>query len=65
MNVHADTMGNYMSIAGNIPLMEIKADPQAQAWARSARNILILTSESIIESLNLANESLVAEAISI
>ena len=57
MNVHEDTMGNYMCIAGNIPLMEIKADPQAQAWARSARNILILTSESIIESLNLANES--------
>ena len=46
-----------MNIAGNIPLMELKADPESQAWARSARNILILTSESIMETLNLANES--------
>ncbi len=56
LNASADTMGHYMNIADNIPLMEIKADPQAQAWARSARNILILTSESIIESLSVANE---------
>ena len=53
----ADTIDNYMNIAGNIPQMEMKADPQAQAWAHSARNILILTSESVMESLALANES--------
>ena len=56
LNTIADTMGHYMNIAENIPLMEIKADPQAQAWARSARNVLILTGESIIESLTVANE---------
>ncbi len=54
---HADTIDHYMNIANNIPQMEMKADPQAQAWARSARNILILTSESIAESLTLANET--------
>ncbi len=53
----ADTIDHYINIAGNIPQMEMKADPQAQAWARSARNILILTSESVAESLMLANES--------
>lgn len=36
--------------------MEMKADPQAQAWARSARNILIITNESIAETLTQANE---------
>lgn len=55
--VQADTIDHYMSIASNIPQMEIKADPQSQAWARSARNILALTTESIYESLALANES--------
>ncbi len=54
---HADTIDNFMNIANNIPQMEMKADPQAQAWARSARNILVLTSESVSESLLLANES--------
>jgi len=54
---HADTIDHFMNIANNIPQMEMKADPQAQAWARSARNILVLTSESISESLMLANES--------
>lgn len=56
-NGHADTIDHYMNIANNIPKMEMKADPQAQAWARSARNILVLTSESVAESLNLANET--------
>lgn len=54
-NAHGDTINHYINIANNIPQMEMKADPEAQAWARSARNILNLTSESIIESLNLAN----------
>lgn len=54
-NIHADTIDHYMNIANNIPQMEMKADSQAQAWARSARNILLLTSESIGESLTLAN----------
>lgn len=56
-SAQADTIDHYMNIANNIPQMEMKADPQAQAWARSARNILVLTSESIIESLILANET--------
>lgn len=53
---HADTIQNYMNIVNNIPKMEIKADDQSQAWARSARNIILLTCESITESLVLANE---------
>ena len=56
-SVYADTIDHYMNIVNNIPQMEMKADPQSQAWARSARNILALTSESIIESLVLANET--------
>ena len=55
--VFADTIDHYMNIANNIPQMEMKADPQAQAWARSARNVLILTSESVVESLLLANDT--------
>jgi hypothetical protein len=54
--IFADTIDHYMNIANGIPQMEMKADSQSQAWARSARNILVLTSESIIESLILANE---------
>lgn len=53
---HADTINNYMNIVNNIPQMEIKADAQAQAWARSARNVLTITSESIAETLKEANE---------
>jgi len=56
-STHADTIDHFMNIVNNIPQMEMKADPQAQAWARSARNILILTSESIAESLILTNEA--------
>lgn len=55
--VYSDTIDHYINIANNIPKMEVKADPQSQAWARSARNILALTNESIYESLTLANES--------
>jgi hypothetical protein len=53
----ADTIDHYMNIVNNIPQMEMKADPQSQAWAKSARNILLLTSESITESLMLVNET--------
>lgn len=52
----ADTINNYMSIANGIPQMEMKADPQAQAWARSARHVLTITCESIAETLIQANE---------
>ncbi|WP_419420130.1 phosphatase [Legionella sp. D16C41] len=52
----ADTIDHYMNIFNNIPKMEMKADPQAHAWARSARNILILADESIAETLVQGNE---------
>jgi hypothetical protein len=52
----ADTMDHYMSISSSIPQMEMKADPQSQAWARSARNVLIIADESIAETLLQANE---------
>ncbi|MDP1604317.1 MAG: phosphatase [Legionella sp.] len=54
--VHADTMNHYMNISNQIPQMEMKADPQAQAWARSARSIMVITNESIAETLTQANE---------
>jgi len=54
--VQADTMEHYMGISNQIPQMEMKADPQAQTWARSARNVLIITNESIAETLLQANE---------
>ncbi|KTD61927.1 hypothetical protein [Legionella spiritensis] len=53
---HADTIDHYMNISNNIPQMEMKADPQAQAWARSARNVLTITTETIAETLLQANE---------
>jgi len=52
----ADTMLHFMNIANQIPKMEMKADPQAQAWARSARNVLIITCESIAETIIEAND---------
>jgi hypothetical protein len=54
---YADTIENYMNIANNIPVMEMKADAQAQAWARSARHVLTITCESIAETLVQANET--------
>lgn len=54
--VCADTIEHYMNIANNIPKMSMKADAKAQAWAKSARNILTLTGETIAESLLLANQ---------
>ncbi len=54
--VNADTIKSYMEIANNIPQMEVKADPQAQAWARSAHHVLTITCESIAETMVQANE---------
>lgn len=56
-SAEADTINNYMNIANNIPQMEMKADPQAQAWARSARHVITITCESIAETLIQANET--------
>ena len=56
-SIWADTIDHYMNIVNNIPQMEMKADPQSQAWARSARNVVTLTSESVAESLLSANET--------
>lgn len=55
-SVQADTIENYMNIANNIPQMEMKADQQSQAWARSARAVLNIASDSIAETLMQANE---------
>lgn len=55
--IQADTIDHYMRIVHTVPKMAMRADPRSQAWARSARNILILTSESIGESLSLANDT--------
>lgn len=52
----SDTIDHYMNIVNNLPQMEMKADSESQAWARSARNILMLTSETVAESLMLANK---------
>ena len=57
VGTHADTIDHYMNIANNIPQMEMKADQQSQAWARSARTVLTLTCDSIAETLLLANET--------
>lgn len=55
--VYADTIDHYMNIANNIPQMEIKADLQAQAWARSAHHVITITCESIAETMMQANET--------
>lgn len=55
MSAFADTIDNYASIANHITSMEIKADRDAQTWARSARNVLAITNESIAETLIEAN----------
>ena len=57
VNLWADTIGQFMIVSENINRMEMKADSESQAWVRSARNVLLLTSESIWESLNIANQS--------
>ncbi len=50
-NSWSDTIDNYQHISKSIPKMEIKADEQSQAWARSARHVLTITNESIAETL--------------
>lgn len=57
VHTYADTIDHFMNIVNNIPQMEMKADPQSQAWARSARTVLTLTSESIAETLMLSNDT--------
>lgn len=57
ISTYADTIEHYMNIANNIPKMEMKADPQSQAWARSARNVLLISSDSIAETLMIANDT--------
>lgn len=57
LHAYADTIDHFMSIANNIPQMEMKADQQSQTWARSARTVLTLTCESIAETLTLTNET--------
>jgi len=54
---YADTIDRYMNIVDSIPKMEMKADPDAQVWVRSARNVIVLTCESIGETLALANRA--------
>ena len=56
-SVYADTIDRYMNIANNIPQMEMKADQESQLWSKSARTVLILTSESIAETLILSNQT--------
>lgn len=56
-SANADTINNYINISNNIPQMEMKADPQSQAWARSARNVITITCESIAETMLQANET--------
>ena len=55
--LYADKIIKFMNVANSIPRMEMKADANAQAWAKSARNILLLTAESIWESLSAANQA--------
>lgn len=51
----ADSIASYMKIANNIPKMDVQADPKSQAWARSARNVLTVTTETISETMLQAN----------
>ena len=44
-----------MQIVQSIPNREMKADTESQVWARSARNVINLTNESIAETLLSAN----------
>lgn len=54
---YGDTIDHYMNISNGIPQMEMKADQQSQAWARSARTVLTLTCDGIADSLMLANDT--------
>lgn len=52
----ADTIEHYINIANAIPQMELKADAESQVWARSARNVLNITSETVAETLTTSNQ---------
>lgn len=58
---NADTIDHYMSIHNAIPQMALKADPESQAWARSARNVLAITNETLAETLIEANDKAKAQ----
>ena len=53
---NADSIASYINISKQIPQMELKADAQSQTWAHSARTIITLTCDSILDSLTLANQ---------
>ena len=55
--LYADKIIKFINVANTIPRMEMKPDANSQAWAKSARNILLLTAESIWESLYSANQA--------
>lgn len=55
-SVFADTIEHYVNIANAIPQMELKADEESQVWARSARNVLNITSETVAETLTTSNQ---------
>jgi hypothetical protein len=52
----ADTIGKYAKIAKSIPEMSLKADPQAQAWMRSAKSILAITDETVAQTVVAMNQ---------
>lgn len=56
----ADTLASYMDIEKQIPQMQLKADPKAHAWARSAKKIILMHDDAVCDSVNEMN--LLAEA---
>ena len=56
VSIHADSINKYMEIEKSIPKMELKPDAKAQAWARSARNILVMNDESIAQTAMVMNQ---------
>lgn len=53
---HADTIGKYAKIANSIPQMSLKADPESQAWMRSAKSVLAITDETVAQTVIAMNE---------
>ena len=53
---YADTIGKYAKIAKSIPQMSLKADPQSQAWMRSAKSILAITDETVAQTIMAMNQ---------
>ncbi len=56
LGTYADTIGKYAKIAKSIPEMSLKADPQAQAWMRSAKSILAITDETVAQTIMAMNQ---------